>query len=93
MSFGIPCDCYGANVVQLTVDAMDAARHGAALVFMAGDAELILLFKRLEEMRAPVTLISSFAVPATIAPPRPRVDLAEEFIDLNEDERFFLAAE
>nr|WP_233517089.1 hypothetical protein [Pseudotabrizicola alkalilacus] len=38
-----------------------------------------------------VMLVSSRAVPASIAPPPPLIDLAEEFIDINEDERFFLA--
>ena len=81
---------YGSNLIQLAVDAMDAAHKGVALAIVAGDAKLIPVFRRLEEMNVPVTLISSLAVPASIAPPPPLVDLAEEFIDLNEDAQFFL---
>ncbi|TGD61624.1 NYN domain-containing protein [Tabrizicola sp. WMC-M-20] len=81
---------YGSNLIHLAVDALDAARDGAALVFVAGDAKLIPLFRRLEEMNVSVTLISSLAVPSSIAPAPPLVALAEEFIDLNEDQRFFL---
>lgn len=80
---------YGSNLVELAADAMHVAHHGAALAIMAGDAKLVPLFRRLEQMDVPVTLISSLAVPASIAPPPPLVDLAEEFIDLNEDARFF----
>ncbi|WP_135451211.1 NYN domain-containing protein [Tabrizicola caldifontis] len=82
---------YGSNLIQLAIDAVDAAHDGAALVIVAGDAKLIPLFKRLEDMDVPVTLVSSRAVPASIAPPPPLIDLAEDFIDINEDERFFLA--
>jgi len=81
---------YGSNLVQLAADAMDAAQSGAVLAILAGDAKLIPLFKRLEDMDVPVTLISSRAVPASIAPPPPLIDLAEVFIDVNEDARFFL---
>lgn len=84
---------YGSNLIQLAVDAMEAAHDGASLVIVAGDAKLIPLFTRLEEMDVPVTLISSLAVPASIAPPPPLVDLAEEFIDLSEDARFFLGSD
>ncbi|WP_167852788.1 NYN domain-containing protein [Pseudotabrizicola sediminis] len=84
---------YGSNLIQLAVDAMEAAHDGASLVIVAGDAKLIPLLTRLEKMDVPVTLISSLAVPASIAPPPPLVDLAEEFIDLNEDERFFLGSD
>lgn len=62
-------------------------------MIVAGDAKIIPLFTRLEEMDVPVTLISSLVVPASIAPPPPLVDLAEEFIDLNEDARFFLGSD
>ncbi len=82
---------YGSNLVELAADAMHLAHQGVALAILAGDAKLIPLFERLEEMDVPVTLISSLAVPASIAPPPPLVELAEEFIDLNEDERFFFA--
>lgn len=84
---------YGSNLIQLAVDALDAAHNGMALAIVAGDAKLIPLFDRLEEMDVPVTLVSSLAVPASIAPPPPLVDLAEEFIDLNEDARFFLGTD
>lgn len=84
---------YGSNLIQLAVDALDAARDGMALAIVAGDAKLIPLFDRLEEMDVPVTLISSLAVPASIAPPPPLVELAEDFIDLNEDPRFFLGTD
>lgn len=84
---------YGSNLIQLAVDAMDAAHDGAALVIVAGDAKLIPLFERLEAMDTPLTLVSSLAVPPSIAPPPPLLALAEEFIDLNEDARFFLAAD
>lgn len=84
---------YGSNLIQLAVDAMEAAHDGASLVIVAGDAKLIPLLTRLEEMDVPVTLISSLAVPASIAPPPPLVDLAEEFIDLSEDVRFFLGSD
>lgn len=84
---------YSSNLIQLAVDALEAAHDGASLVIVAGDAKLIPRFTRLEEMDVPVTLISSLSVPASIAPPPPLVDLAEEFIDLTEDARFFLGSD
>lgn len=66
--------------------------YSASLVIVAGDAKLIPLLTRLEEMDLPVTLISSLAVTASIAPPPPLVDLAEEFIDMSEDARFYLGS-
>lgn len=83
---------YGSNLVQLAVDAIDAAYRGDALVIVAGDAKLIPLFKRLEKMNVPLTLISSLSVPASIAPPPPLVELAEDFINLTNESCFFLTA-
>lgn len=80
---------YGSNLIELAADAMRLAHQGAALAILAGDAKLLPLFRQFERMDVPVTLISSQAVPASIAPPPPLVELAEEFIDLNEDARFF----
>lgn len=60
------------------------------IVVLAGDAKLVPLLERLEEMDVPVTLISSLSVPRSIAPPPPLVALANDFIDLADDDRFFL---
>lgn len=84
---------YGSNLVELAADAMQLAHQGAALAIMAGDAKLLPLFRQFERMDVPVTLISSLAVPASIAPPPPLVELAKAFIDLNEDARFFFIDE
>ena len=84
---------YGSNLVQLAIDAIDAAHQGDALAIVAGDAKLIPLFQRLDEMAVPLTLISSLSVPASIAPPPPLVELAEAFIDLNNEDVFLLAAD
>lgn len=80
---------YGSNLVQLAIDAIEAAHQGDALAVVAGDAKLIPLFQRLDEMEVPLTLISSRSVPASIAPLPPLVELAEAFIDLNEEDTFF----
>ncbi|TQM90477.1 NYN domain-containing protein [Roseinatronobacter monicus] len=80
---------YGTNLAELAADAIIAAHKGAELVFVAGDAKLLPLFRRLEEMDVPVTLISTRAIPKSIAPPPPLIDLAEDFIDINGDARFF----
>lgn len=84
---------YGSNLVQLAIDAIDAAHRGDALAIVAGDAKLIPLFQRLDEMEVPLTLISSLSVPASIAPPPPLVELAEAFIDLNDEDVFLLATD
>ncbi len=81
---------YGSNLVALAADAMAAAEDGDSLVVLAGDAKLIALFDQLAQMDVPVTLISSLSVPHSIAPPPPLVDLAEAFIDVAKDDRFFL---
>lgn len=83
---------YGSNLVQLAIDAVDAAHHGHAIVIIAGDAKLIPLFKRLEKMKAALTLISSLSVPPSIAPSPPLIEMAKKFIDLNHEDAFFLAA-
>lgn len=82
---------YGSNLVLLASDAMRAACNGDALVVLAGDAKLIPLFENLHDMNVPVTLISSRMVPDSIAPPPPLIELAHAFIDLAEDDRFFLS--
>ncbi|MFU8899911.1 MAG: hypothetical protein ACNA7L_13575, partial [Roseinatronobacter sp.] len=71
-------------------DAIEAALRGEALVIIAGDAKLIPLFKRLEAMKVPLTLISSLSVPLSIAPAPPLVELADEFIDLGNEDAFLL---
>lgn len=84
---------YGSNLVELATDAIEAAHRGEALVIIAGDAKLIPLFKRLEAMKVPLTLISSLSVPLSIAPAPPLVELADEFIDLGHEDAFLLATE
>ncbi|MCG6113264.1 MAG: NYN domain-containing protein [Paracoccus sp.] len=81
---------YGSNLVAFATDALAAADEGDRLVLLAGDAKLVPLLDRLEELDVPVTLISSLSVPNSIAPPPPLVALAETFIDLARDDRFFL---
>ncbi|MFN3664104.1 NYN domain-containing protein [Yoonia sp.] len=80
---------YGTNLVQLAIDAIEAAHQGEALAVVAGDAKLIPLFQRVDEMELPLTLISSLSVPASIAPPPPLVELADVFIDLDVEDIFF----
>jgi hypothetical protein len=48
------------------------------------------VFRQLKAKGATITLISSRSVPPSIAPPPPLTELADAFIDLNEDRRFFL---
>lgn len=84
---------YGSNLVQLAIDAVEAAHHGYDIVIIAGDAKLIPLFKRLEEMKASLTLISSLSVPPSIAPSPPLIEMATEFIDLNHEDVSFLVAD
>lgn len=81
---------YGSNLVHLAVDAMRAAQKGHHLVLVAGDAKMIPLVRQLRQDRVTVTLISSLFVPSSIAPPPPLTELADHFIDLGTDDRFFL---
>ncbi|MFN3276638.1 MAG: NYN domain-containing protein [Paracoccus sp. (in: a-proteobacteria)] len=81
---------YGSNLVALAADAVAAAEDGDRLVVLSGDAKLVPVFGLLEQMDVPVTLISSLSVPQSIAPPPPLVALADEFIDIAKDDRFFL---
>ena len=81
---------YGSNLVALASDALMAAEKGDSLVMLAGDAKLVPLLERLAARDVPVTLISSLSVPNSIAPPPPLVALADRFIDLADDDRFFL---
>jgi hypothetical protein len=81
---------YGSNLVALAADAVAAATEGHDLVLLAGDAKLISVLRQLKAQGATITLISSRSVPPSIAPPPPLTDLADTFIDLNEDRRFFL---
>ena len=81
---------YGSNLVALASDALTAAEKGDSLVMLAGDAKLVPLLERLAVLDVPVTLISSLSVPNSIAPPPPLVALADRFIDLANDDRFFL---
>lgn len=74
---------YGTNLVQLAIDAIDAAHKGHSIVIIAGDAKLIPLFKRLEAIEAPLSLISSLSVPSSIAPAPPLIEMADAFIDLS----------
>mgnify|MGYP000998753947 CR=1 FL=1 len=59
---------------------------------LAGDATLIPLLQRLVVRDVRVTLISSLAVPGSIAPP-PLVALADRSIDQAEDDRFVLSGD
>lgn len=79
---------YGSNLVELAIDAMDAANAGQAVAIVAGDPKLIPLLEELQDRSVRVTLISSRAAPSSIAPPPPLVALASEFIDLADDDRF-----
>lgn len=81
---------YGSNLVALASDALETAEKGDSLVLLAGAAKLVPLLERLQDLDVPVTLISSLSVPNSIAPPPPLVALAETFIDLARDDRFFL---
>lgn len=81
---------YGSNLVHLAVDAMTAARNGDHLVLLAGDAKLIPLVRQLRRDNVSVTLFSSLSVPRSIAPPPPLTELADHFIDLGTDDRFFM---
>jgi len=69
---------------------MRAAQNGDHLVLVAGDAKMIPLVRQLRQDRVPVTLISSMFVPSSIAPSPPLTELADHFIDLGADDRFFL---
>ena len=68
---------------------VSAADAGAELVILAGAAKFLPLFKQFEEMDVPVALISTRAISKSILSSPPPLDLAENFIDLNEDARFF----
>ncbi|QDA36300.1 NYN domain-containing protein [Paracoccus liaowanqingii] len=81
---------YGTNLVALASDAIIAADEADRIVVLAGDAKLVPLLERLAKMDVTVTLISSLSVPQSIAPPPPLVELADEFIDLANDVRFFM---
>jgi len=83
---------YGANLVALASDALTAAQNGDGLAMLAGDAKLIPLLQRLAVRDVRVTLISSLAVPGSIAPP-PLVALADRSIDQAEDDRFVLSGD
>lgn len=71
-------------------DTLTATQNGDGLAMLAGDAKLIPLLQRLAVRDVRVTLISSLAVPNSIAPPQPLVALADRFIDLAEGDRFLL---
>lgn len=81
---------YGSNLVALAGDAIAAVSHGDDLVLLAGDAKLIPVVRQLKAKGARMILISSRAVPPSIAPPQPLIELSDRFIDLNKDRRFFL---